>query len=300
MMRTCPVLLLASWMAVTISVAAQQEPGTPKKPPEEPEELELAANPGRPTIATPATLTPVGYFQFETGYLGAWRSPEFSSQTSFNEVVKFSLTRWVELIAEAGPFASSVVQNQTGNGAGGLALGLQGVIYHGEAARPTIALSYFRQVYGGDTPDLDIGSATNSFLFLASADLRGFHYDANFFFNEVVDSTIHRAQFGQTLSVSHALGKKWGLSGEIWHFTQPALRSDAVANLWTLNYNVRKNFVLDGGFNHGLTSTSTQWEVFFGFTYLLPHRVARGNHVKNEARKESLQIARGRRDRMSW
>jgi hypothetical protein len=111
----------------------------------------------------------------------AWRSPEFSLQTSFNEVVKFSLTRWIELIAEAGPFARSIEQNQTGNGVGGLALGLQGVVYHGEAARPTIAMSYLRQVYGGDTPDLDIGSATNSFLFLASADLKGFHYDANLF-----------------------------------------------------------------------------------------------------------------------
>jgi hypothetical protein len=31
--------------------------------------------------------------------------------------------------------------------------------------------------------------------------------------------------------------------------------------------------VLDGGFNRGLTSTSTRWEVFLGFTYLLPHKL---------------------------
>ena len=35
------------------------------------------ANPGRPTVSTPATLTPVGYLQFETGVLGASHSPEF-------------------------------------------------------------------------------------------------------------------------------------------------------------------------------------------------------------------------------
>jgi hypothetical protein len=28
-------------------------------------------NPGRPTVSTPATLTPVGYLQFETGILAA-------------------------------------------------------------------------------------------------------------------------------------------------------------------------------------------------------------------------------------
>jgi hypothetical protein len=37
---------------------------------EEPE-----ANPGRPAASTPATLTPVGYLQFETGVLGANYSP---------------------------------------------------------------------------------------------------------------------------------------------------------------------------------------------------------------------------------
>jgi hypothetical protein len=36
------------------------------------------ANPARPTVSTPATLTPVGYLQFETGSLGAVTSPEFA------------------------------------------------------------------------------------------------------------------------------------------------------------------------------------------------------------------------------
>jgi len=44
-----------------------------------------------------------------------------------------------------------------------------------------------------------------------------------------------------------------------------------VGNLWAASYPVRKNLVVDVGFEHGLTSTSTQWEVFGGFTYLLPH-----------------------------
>ena len=110
-------------------------------------------------------------------------------------------------------------------------------------------------------------------ILLASADVKGFHYDANFVFNEVVDAAIHRAQFGQTLSVSHPLGKKFGVSGEIWHFTQPFLRGNAAGNLWALNYNVRRNLVLDGGFNRGLTGTSTRWEEFVGFTYLLPRRI---------------------------
>jgi hypothetical protein len=49
------------------------------------------ANPGRPTVATPATLTPTGYLQFETGTIAAYHSPEFSSQYGLTEVIKFSV-----------------------------------------------------------------------------------------------------------------------------------------------------------------------------------------------------------------
>ena len=273
MIRPLSALLLLPLVAVAISVAAQQGAGAPAE--EAHQEEEPAANPGRPTVSTPATLTPVGYLQFETGYLGAWGSPEFSSQSSFNEVLKFSLTRRIEVLAVAEPFARSRVQKQTGNDAGDAALGVQGVVYPGEGARPTIAVSYFRQVYGGSAPDLDLGSPKNAILLLVSADVKGFHYDTNYFLDEVISGAIHRAQFGQTLSVSHPLVKNFGISAEIWHFTQPFLRSHAVGNLWALNYNASKNLVLDGGFNRGLTSTSTRWEVFLGFTYLLPHKFIR-------------------------
>jgi hypothetical protein len=231
------------------------------------------ANPGRPTVSTPATLTPVGYLQFETGYQYATHSPEFSSQSSLNEVVKLSLNRRFQLLVADGPFAHSRVAGRPGNGTGGVSLGAQGVVYQGEGARSTVALSYFRQVYGGNTPDIDIGSATNSAILLLSADVKGFHYDTNYLFNEVVDNSVQRMQFGQTLSVSHSLRGKFGLSGELWRFTQPFLHSNAVGSLWALNYNLRKNLVLDTGFNRGLTNTSTRWEFFAGFTYLLPHKL---------------------------
>lgn len=236
-------------------------------------EVSTSANPGRPSVSTPATLTPVGYFQFQVGYLGATDSPEFSSQSSINAVVNFSMTSRVELLVSSQPYAHSHVEGQQTNEPGGVSLGIQGVIHHGKDATPTIAVSYFHQIYGGKAPDLDIGSSTNNLLILASGDLKGFHYDANLFFNEVVKNPIRRAQFGQSLSISHPIGRKFGVTGEIWHFSQPFLRSNAVGTLWALNYNVKENLVLDGGFNRGLTRTSTQWELFGGFTYLLPHKI---------------------------
>jgi hypothetical protein len=229
------------------------------------------ANPGRPTVSSPATLTPVGYLQFETGILAAWHSPEFSSQASFGEVMKFSVQRRLEFLAAANPFSHS--DTEPHNGAGDTLLGVQGVVAQGEGLRPTVALSYFGRVYSGDTPDLDIGSASNSALLLVSGDARDFHFDTNYIFNEAVSDGVRRAQFGQTLSVSHPLGGRFGIAGEVWHFTQPFLHSDAVGNLWAVNCNAKKNLVFDAAVDRGLTGTSTRWELLAGFTYLLPRQI---------------------------
>jgi hypothetical protein len=242
------------------------------------QQQEAAANPGRPTVSTPATLTPVGYLQFESGLLSAWDSPEFSSQSSFNEVAKIAVTQRLQFLASGEPVARSTVEGESANGTGDTALGVQAVAYEGEGPRPTVAVSYFGRVYAGDAPDVDIGSFRNSLNLLFSADVKGFHYDTNYLFNEVVDGPVRRAQFGQTLSVSHPLRGKWGLSGEIWHFTQPFLRGNAVGNLWAVSYAARPDLVFDTGFDRGLTSTSTRWEFVAGFTYLLPHRLWPARH----------------------
>jgi hypothetical protein len=231
------------------------------------------ANPGRPTVSTPATITPIGYLQFETGALGATDSPEFSSRISMNEVLKFSVSSRFEFIAASEPLVHYRAGNQTADGTAEVFFGLQGVVRRGEGTKPTIAMSYVRRIYDGGAPELDYGSPRNSALLLASADVKGFHYDANAMFNEVIEGTTHRVQFGQSLTIAHPLSKNFGLSGEIWHFSQPFLAGNAVGSLWAVSYTARKNLVFDGGFNHGLTSTSTQWEAFMGFTYLLPHKL---------------------------
>jgi hypothetical protein len=260
-MKFLATLLLAFFLLVLTGSAQEEKADDP------------TANPARPTISTPATVTPPGYLQFESGFLGASHSPEFSSQQGLNEVIKFSVSPRFEFFAASGPFVRSRASGQSSNGTAEVFLGLQGIVHRGEGADPTVAVNYSRRIYGGDTPDLDFGSARNSALVLASADVKGFHYDINAMFNEVIEGTAHRGQFGQSLSVSHPLVGKFGISGEVWHFTQPFLRGNAVGNLWALSYTARSNLVFDGGFNRGLTSTSTRWEYFVGFTYLLPHKL---------------------------
>jgi hypothetical protein len=238
-----------------------------------PVDEEVEANPGRPTVSTPATLTPVGYLQFETGFLPAFQSPEFSSRYSLTEAIKLAVAPRLEFLVLAEPIAHFTAEGTTANRVADIFVGAQFVLYHGEGSKPTLAVSYFHRVYNGGAPEFDLGSPINSVLILASADVKGFHYDANAFFTELDQAPVSRGQFGQSLTISHPLPHRLTLSGEIWHFTQPFLNSNAVGNLWAISYSARKTLVFDAGFNRGLTGTSTTWEAFVGFTYLLPHRL---------------------------
>jgi hypothetical protein len=254
-----------------LSAFAQLSPaqsGTPSVP---------EANPGRPTVSTPATLTPVGYLQFENGVLFAEDSTEFSNRIGIGQVTKLSVLPRLEFFLQSEPLAISQSKDQTAVHEGEVFLGVQSVLFVGDESRPTVSISYVRRVHASVAPELDVGTFRQSTSILLSEDLRGFHFDTNGIIAEQVQGDVRRAQFGQTLSISHSLGK-FTISGEVWHFSQPFEKANTVGNLWAVSRALRKNLVIDAGFNHGLTKSSTRWEATVGFTYLLPHRLWTARH----------------------
>lgn len=230
------------------------------------------ANPARPTVSTPATLTPLGYVQFENGTLGAIDSAEFDTRVGANQVTKLTVLPHLELFLQSEPLVRSRKATDRELHPGEVFAGFQGVLLPGNESRPTVSVSYIRRLYSSPAPELDIGTFRQSGLILISFDLKRFHFDTNGIFSEQIEGAVHRLQHGQTLSISHAV-KKLTISAEIWHFSQPFLRSNALGNLWSVSYPVRRNLVIDAGFDHGFTHTSTRWEGFAGFTYLLPHQL---------------------------
>jgi len=154
--------------------------------------------------------------------------------------------------------------------------GMLAVLLTGTDNRPTISGQYLHRLYASPAPELDLGTFVQSATILFSDDLGGFHFDINGLVMEQQDdkTKLRRAQYAQTLSISHPV-KKFTVSVEMWHFAQPLTTGYAVGNLWSGSYALRKNLVIDAGFDHGLTGTSTQWEGFCGFTYLLPKRLWR-------------------------
>ena len=257
----CPVLLFLMLCGLAQPSSAQS--GSTSQP---------DANPGRPTVSTPATLTPVGYLQFENGTLFANHSTELSNRLGFSQVTKLTVLPRLELFLQTEPLVTSQNQSQTAVHEGEIFAGMQSVLFSGGESKPTVSVSYIRRLHAGAAPELDIGTFRQSGSILVSGDLHGFHLDTNGIIAEQIQGEGHRAQFGQTLSVSHPIGR-FTISAEVWHFSQPFERSDAVGNLWALSYALRKNLIVDGGFDHGLTKTSTLWEIFLGSTYLLPHRL---------------------------
>lgn len=270
--RRCASVLMVLAVLLPVMLAAQES----ASPPDSGTSTNLpAANPGRPTVSTPATLTPVGYLQLETGVLGAEKSGEFSNRTGIEAVLKLAINNRIELIVQTEPMVLADLGPTGDHEPGEVFAGIQAMILKGEGLRPTLSVSYFRRLYGSPAPELDIGTNRQSALFLASFDIHGFHVDTNAIVTEQISdkAAIHRGQFGQTLSISHPLVGHLGMSGELWHFSQPLTRSNAVGVLLAPSYAVSRTLVLDAGINRGVTGTSTRWEGFVGLTFLLPKRL---------------------------
>lgn len=119
------------------------------------------ANPGRPTVSTPATLTAVGYLQFENGGLYASTSPEFTTRFGINQVTKLTVASRLQLLALSEPLvhATGVTGDAlSGNRPGEVFAGFQAVVLPGEDHKPTVSLSYIRRLYESPAPEIDIGT----------------------------------------------------------------------------------------------------------------------------------------------
>jgi hypothetical protein len=272
-----------------------------------------AANPARPTVTNPATLTPVGYLQFEQGYLGSLDSPHTATQYGVNQTLKLTVVPRLMLEVASQPFAASTAVGTPGvpYDAGDVLVGAQAILYsppdptddaakadvhrhaYVRSAIPTVAAAYLQRVHSGTAPDIDLGSQSRTALMLFSGHSPGidFHYDINIIASQQEDdssfhpgTTMRRAQFGQTFSIDRPIfNPNLQLSLEVYHFSQPLVhatsdgkpiaRSSLLGGLFALSYQLKPNLVFDGGFEHGFTSTSTQWQNFAGLTYLLPKRL---------------------------
>jgi hypothetical protein len=184
------------------------------------------ANPGRPTVSKPATLTPVGYIQFETGALFAEDSAEFSKRIGIGQVTRPSVLPRPELFLQIEPLAIIQSKDQTAVHEGEVFAGVQSVLFPGDESRPTISRSNQRRFFWvkifADFTSIRTGSLPSRFR------------------------AMYVERSSQTLSILHSLGK-FTISGELWHFSRPFEKGNTVVNLWAVSRALRKNLVVDAG-----------------------------------------------------
>jgi hypothetical protein len=94
-------------------------------------------------------------------------------------------------------------------------------------------------------------------LLLASADVKGFHYDVNAFFTELVKDPVRRGQFEQSPTISHPFLKNFTLSVKSGTSRSRFFR-ETLSAIFGRRLLCTQTLVFDVGFNHGLTHTSTQ------------------------------------------
>src|SRR5215510_6664652 len=107
------------------------------------------ANPARPTVATPATLTPVGYLQFENGVIYATGAPDFSSRFGINQVTKLTVHPRLQFLVASEPIVHSGFDGQKQFNPGDIFAGFQAVLLPGHEKRPTVSISLIEHVYAG-------------------------------------------------------------------------------------------------------------------------------------------------------
>ena len=327
-MHRSRTLLLTAVLLTPAALLAQDKPDAPQDvsresaprhpTPEQAVEEQYerpAAVPARPTVTTPATLPPVGYLQFEQGINQAANSPDASGHVNqqFSIVQDTKITLVPRLLVQAitQPYAHSTLIPAPGtttptDDQGDLILGTQFLLTRAprgntptlqssgrEAPSPygkinAFAVAYNGRVRTGTSPDLDIGSYSQSLSILVDGAFPGFTFQTNAIFNQQPGTgpagrTVDRAQFGQSATLSHGYNTLFSNTVELWHFSQPFVtqsrsgaaipRANAVGLLVSNIFTLHRNIILDAGAEFGLTSTSARIQGIAGITYLFPHRL---------------------------
>jgi hypothetical protein len=230
----------------------------------------IAANPNRPTVASPADITQYGVLELEYGWDRFWPE-EGIRQTSLGGLLKFAVLCDVELRWNTTSFLSQTDATGTHRTFGDNWIGPQIRVYRQTKRAPALAISYAVKIPSASTEaGLGSGRVDHSLTFLASKDIAGLHFDFNLsqFWIGRQDGTGFDQGQQLNLAFSHVIHGKLQFTGEFYGDTQMGASNPAFASsLWALTYAVTPRFVIDSGFEAGLTSGGPHRHLFVGATY---------------------------------
>lgn len=229
----------------------------------------IVSNPNRPTVSNPAHVTQFGVLELEYGLDRTWPQ-EGTRQTSGNGLLKFGLLCDIELRWDTTSVLSQTDETGTHSTFGDNWLGTE-VRFHRQLAwLPTMAVSYAFKIPSADPANgLGTGRVDHSFTFGASETLAHFTFDFNFTQFLIGQPPAGFDQNQQmALAFSHTVYKRLQAAGEFYGQTQLNDATPGFASsLLALTYAESPRFVIDGGFEVGLTSGGPHRHAFGGITY---------------------------------
>jgi hypothetical protein len=229
----------------------------------------MVANPNRPTVANPADITQYGVLELEYGWDRIWPDAGVH-QTTLGGLLKFAVLCDVELRWTTNSFLSQTDATGAHHTFGDNWLGPQVRVYRQTKRVPTLAFSYAAKIPSASTEDsLGTGRVDHSFTFLASKDIKGFHFDFNathFWIGRPGTSGFDQND-QLNLAFSRPIHGGLGFTGEFYGDTQLNQNTPSfTSSLWALTYTINPRLVIDGGFEGGLTSGGPHRHVFAGLT----------------------------------
>jgi hypothetical protein len=224
--------------ALAVSAVGQESPQAPQGS-QTPAAPEITAVPNRPTFASTAEVVQRGVFEIEYGFEAA------DGHQNINGLLKFGLFKNLELW-----FLNNPVERDAGlAGMGDSGAGFKWQIVPQKNARPTLSVLYVATIPTAKDV-LGAGAMGHQVQLLVSKDFGKHHFDVNFgprFSGRPSTSGFDRSYFS-SLSWSHPLRGKWGLTAEIAGFSRTNAATPATLTiLGAPTYNVSSRLVIDFG-----------------------------------------------------
>lgn len=229
----------------------------------------IRANPNRPTVADPADISEFGVVELEYGWNHTWQGAGVRGE-DFGALVKFAMLCDLEI-----RWSPDTLVSQGGRrGFGDNWIGAQYRFYHQTRRVPTLAISYSVKIpTASTTQSLGSGRVDHQFVFLASKDFGGTHFDFNTSALIIGRPSMHGydSNAETNLAFSHSLRGSLAVTGEIYGDTRltSSVRGFA-STLWALTYTLTPRLVVDAGMDTALTPDAPFRKRFvMGFVYSL-------------------------------
>jgi hypothetical protein len=260
---------------------AQEQPASSQPPSPQAQtqtaQPEIEAVPNRPTFASTAEVVQSGVLELEYGFEGG------NGHQNINGLVKFGLTRWLEVRVANNPILRDAEVFGTGDSGAGFKLRF---FSQNGKWRPTTTLLYEATI---PTASHNLGTQAygHAIQLLLSKDFGKHHFD----WNEGVQFSgrpfplpqgYDRGYFS-ALSWSHPLRGKWAFTAEL---AGTSKISDAIPGQMTIlfapTYSVSPRLVLDAGAYIAAYGNLPRVTGFFGVTYsianLYPRKKNKADH----------------------